>query len=95
LFDDKSDESELYEKEKDKKGNQTKDLEDNEEINIASKIDTSNALGGGSCIANKQFTVMGAQFVIPFNEVCPYLRAFGDALVAVAFLVAMRILTRT
>jgi hypothetical protein len=70
-------------------------LDDNKEENIASKIQTSSAIGGGSCIANKQFTVMGTTFTIPFNEVCPYLRAAGDALVAVAFLVALRILTRT
>ncbi len=95
LFDTESDESKLYEKDKDKKGDQTKDLDDNKEENIASKIQTSSAIGGGSCIANKQFTVMGTTFTIPFNEVCPYLRAAGDALVAVAFLVALRILTRT
>ncbi len=95
LFDTESDESKLYEKDKDKKGNQTKDLEGNKEEDISSKIKTSSAIGGGSCIANKQFTVMGVSFTIPFNEVCPYLRAAGDALVAVAFLIAMRILTRT
>jgi len=50
MFEDKSDESDLYEKEKGKEGNQTEDLENNKEIDINGKIDTSNALGSGFCI---------------------------------------------
>ncbi len=95
LHEDKSDESELYNKEKAKEGDQTKDLKGNGDVDVAGKIDTGSAIGGGGCISDKQFTVMGTVFSIPFSTVCPYLRAFGDALVAVAFLVAMRIITRS
>jgi len=92
LFETKSPESELYESNKGKQGNQTEDLPGNELFNMSGRIDTSNALGGGSCITDLTIEVASSSITIPMSRVCPYLGMLGNVLVAVAMLLAMRIL---
>lgn len=63
---------------------------------LPSNFDTSDALGtgGGSCIADKSITVMTRTIVLPLSDVCPYLGYLGNVLLAVSFLLALRIVTR-
>jgi len=63
------------------------------QINVASTLDSSGFLGGGSCFADKTLTVQGRSFVIPFSSACQYLVAFRYALMTIAALVAFRILS--
>ena len=94
LFDDKNSESELYENNKGKEGNQTADLPGNETISLAGRIDTSDALGGGSCIGDLNVTVWGSAVTLPLSNLCQYLAMLGNILVAVSLLMAARIVTR-
>lgn len=95
LFDDKSPESELYEKEKGKEGNQTKDLPGNETISIQGKIDTSDAIGGGAAgVQDLNIVVWGRSITLPFSQVNSVLDALGRVLLAVSFLMAIRIVSR-
>lgn len=95
LFDATSDEAALYTSEKNKAGNQTTGLPGNDAVSVGpSSFDTSDALGGGSCIGDKSITVAGRVVVIPFSNVCEYLAALGNVLLAVSFLYAARIVTR-
>jgi len=95
MFDEKNDESNLYEQEKNKEGNQTKDLENNKEIDINGKIDTSNVLGGGSCINDLSISVMGRFVTLPISRICPYLTILGNILISISMLVALRIIGTT
>lgn len=88
----KTAESELYYKERGKTGNRTLTLEGNETIDINSRIDSTDVLGGGAGAQDYTFTIHGQQITIPFSALNPYLAAFGDILVAIAFLIAMRII---
>jgi hypothetical protein len=95
LFEGVSPESTLYGTEKNKSGNQTTALPGNDSVSIGpSTFDTSDALGGGSCIGDKTITVAGQSVVIPFSNVCEYLALLGNVLLAVSFLLAARIVTR-
>lgn len=96
LFDDKSPESELYDKNKGKQGDQTKDLPGNDKVNLngSTMIDTSDVLGGGSCITDKSVTVWNRTVTLPFSQICPNLAMFGNLLVAISMLLAMRIVSR-
>lgn len=91
LFVDTSPESKLYYKEAGKAGNQTLGLEGNETVNMAGRIDSTDALGGGGGATDFVFTIHGQQITIPFSALNPYLSAFGNILIAIAFLIAMRI----
>jgi len=91
LFDDKSEESDLYKEEKGKEGKQTEDLEGNEEIDLSDKLDKTNALGGGSCIGDLSIAVMGRSVTLPISIICPYLNIFGNILVAISMIIAIRI----
>jgi hypothetical protein len=52
-----------------------------------SNFDASNSLGvAGSCVTNKTVTVWGAQVVLPFSDICPYLAHLGTVLVFVAWI---------
>lgn len=88
--------SALFDVESVRTGNQTLNLPGNATVNISSaSFDSSNALNAGpSCIASKSITVMGRSVVLPFNTVCPYLEQLGSLLLAVSFLLAVRILFR-
>ena len=95
LFDTKNAESQLYDKEKGKEGDQTKDLKGNENINMANRIDTSDAFGGGgSGVQDLNITVMGQSITLPFSKINSGLDALGRVLVAVSFLIALRIVGR-
>lgn len=96
MFDDPSDESQLYDQHKGKEGNQTDDLPGNDTVSLSGggMIDTSDALGGGSCIADKTVTVWNRSVTLPFSQVCADLAMFGNLLVAVSMLLAGRIVTR-
>lgn len=94
MFDDPSPESQLYEANKGKEGNQTGELPGNETVDIAGRIDMSNALGAGSCVSDRTVTVWGQSVVLPFSAICPSLAMFGQLLVAVSLLLAARIVLR-
>lgn len=94
LFDDKSPESDLYEEYKGKTGDQTKDNPGNETIDIAGRIDSTDALGGGACIGDVNIYVWGTAVTLPLTKLCPVLAMLGNLLVAVSMLVALRIITR-
>lgn len=94
LFDDKSPESDLYYANKGKEGNQTGDLPGNETISLQGRIDTSDALGGGSCFGDLGVTVWGTSVTLPLSSLCQYLAMLGNILVAVSMLMAARIVTR-
>ena len=96
LFDTQSAESRLYDSEKGKTGSQTKDLPGNETIDFGSnRIDTSSALGGGTCLTDLQISVMGHSETLPLSQYCKWLDYAGNILVAVALLGALRIITRS
>lgn len=94
LFDDKSPESELYDKEKGKQGAQTKDLPGNREESMANRINMADALGGGQCIQDLNITVIGQSVSLPMSKICPSLAVIGNIMVAVALLLAVRIIGR-
>jgi len=95
LFDDTSEESQLYQSNKGKEGNQTTNLPGNETVNIAGRIDSSDALGASSAgIADLNVTVLGESITLPFSMLNPYLSALGNLLLAVSFLLALRIVAR-
>jgi len=87
-------ESVLYDSIKDLKGDQTDKLEGAESIDIGNLINTSDALGGGSCIGDLNVVVMRQSVSLPFSRVCPYMAMLGNILVAVSMLLAARIITR-
>ena len=97
LFDDPSDESRLYDAEKVKDPNRdvTADLPGNETIDVSGKISYENVLGGGSCIADLNVMVMRQSITLPISRICPELGYLGYVLVAVASLVAARIISGT
>lgn len=94
LFDTSSDESNLYNDNKGKEGNQTNDLPGNETVSLAGRIDTTDALGGGACIPDLNVTVMGQSISLPFSQICNSLAMLGNLLVAISMLLAARIIMR-
>ena len=94
LFDDTSPESDLYNANKGKTGNQTGDLPGNETISLSGRIDTSDAIGGGGCFGDLSVTVWGSSISLPLSNLCQYLAMLGNILVAVSMLMAARIVTR-
>lgn len=95
MFDDSSPESLLYEAEKGKEGNQADTLEGNETIDIAGRIDTTDALGGaGSGVQDLNLTVAGRSVTLQLSILNDPLRALGAILIAISFLLAFRIVGR-
>ncbi|MEF9964590.1 MAG: virulence factor TspB C-terminal domain-related protein [Comamonas sp.] len=94
LFETATQESQLYDSIKDLKGDQTGNLDGAQTIDIGSLINTSDALGGGSCISDINVTVMKSTISLPMSRVCPYMGMLGNILVAVSMLLAARIITR-
>ncbi|WP_225785542.1 hypothetical protein [Xenophilus sp. Marseille-Q4582] len=76
------------------KTNVTGDNPNNEEVSMSNRIDTNDALGGGSCELNKELVIQGFTVTLPFNNLCGSLGMLGNLLVAVAMLLAGRIITR-
>jgi len=84
MFEDKTPESELYDAAKTKTGNQTGDLPGNATFTFGSdKYDTTNLLGGASCIGDITVEVMGRPVVLEVSRVCPFLEWLRMALLAV------------
>lgn len=76
-------------------GKVTDNLPGNSSMSLgAGSFDTSDALGGGSCIADKSASIMGHSYVIPFSKVCPHLSLLGYVLMFVTFIIAARIVGR-
>ena len=94
MFVDESNESKLYDNEKNKEGSQADLLVGNESVDLGGRIDQTDALGGGSCIADRNVTVMGHSISLPFSSICPYLEILGNILIAVSLLLAIRIVMR-
>lgn len=97
LFEDKSKESDLYDAEVQKDGMRdvTKELPGNEEIDIASKLSSVDALGGGgACIQDLQLTVWHQSVDLPISRLCTVLAQLGYILIAVSSLAAARILVK-
>lgn len=58
-------------------------------------FDQSNALGvGAQCIADLNVTVWGRAVTLPFSTVCPSLAIAGNLMLAISFLLAIRIVGR-
>jgi hypothetical protein len=94
LFEDKSPESELYEKEKGKEGAQTSDLPGNREESLMNRISTADAFGAGQCIQDLNIVVVGKAVTLPMSKICPILAVIGNIMVGVALLLAVRIVGR-
>lgn len=91
MFDEKTIESELYEKEKAKEGNQTKDLPDNKTEDMNNRIKTDDLLGAGGGIMDLNVNVMGRSISLPFSQLNATIQYLGNILIAVAMLAAVRI----
>jgi len=94
LFDEKSTESELYNKEKGKEGAQTEDLPGNRTESLQGRISTVDALGAGQCISDLTVVVVGKSVTLPMSRICPTLAIIGNIMVAISFLAAIRIVGR-
>lgn len=94
LFETPSAESALYDAAKTL--DKTKAVIDATEVNISSaSFDQTNAFGAGTgCIADKTITVMSSSVTLPFSSVCRHLEYIGYINMAVAFLIAGRIVSR-
>lgn len=57
-------------------------------------FDTSNPLGAGSCISDVEVVVWGSSISLPFSTVCGSLEYLRAVLLAVSFLIAIRIVAR-
>jgi hypothetical protein len=56
-----------------------------------SSYDTTELLGGASCLTDLPVTVLGRSITLPISVVCPYLGYLGTILVALAWIAAARI----
>ena len=66
-----------------------------EEVDISNgRINTSSAIGSGSCLKDVRVDVLGKSIVLPLSDLCPYLAALGNVLMAISFLLAARIILR-
>ena len=78
-----------------KAASKTEVLIKSKDVTISSaSFDSSNILGGGSCIADKSVTVAGKSVTIPLSQVCAYLVYIGYLNMMAAFLLAGRIVVR-
>jgi hypothetical protein len=94
-FEKESAESNLYKNNKGKEGSRLGDLPGNETVSLQGRIDTSDALGAGSTgISDLSVTVWGQSISLPFSMLNPYLAALGNLLLAISFLLAVRIVAR-
>ena len=61
----------------------------------SASFDTSNALAvSATCVSDLAVTVMGNNMTLPFSNLCTYLAQLGNLLMAVSFLLAIRIVGR-
>lgn len=88
-------EAAAYEASKANTGNTTGDNPNNGEFSIGpGSFNSTDAIGGSSCIADKTIEVMGKSIILPFSALCDELAMLGNILLAVSFLMAARIVTR-
>lgn len=55
---------------------------------------SGNALGVSACIADRTVTIAGTSVTVPFSDICPYLAHLRLMLLAVAWLMAFRIVSK-
>ncbi|MFO3664301.1 virulence factor TspB C-terminal domain-related protein, partial [Pseudomonas amygdali] len=55
---------------------------------------SSGGASGGQCFQDKTFSVQGASFTMPFSQACGVLEWFRYAVLAVAYLISLRIVTK-
>lgn len=93
---DPSQESSLYGSEKSRTGDQTAGLPGNNSVGIsAGSFNQSNSLGVAAAgMSDLSITVMGRPVVLEFSRVNPWLSNLGAVLMAVTFLLCIRIVTR-
>lgn len=95
FFTERTPQSDLFNREKDKEGNQTENLPGNETVNLANTISTADALGVAPAgLQDLQLTVWGQSVTLPISNLNPYLAILGNVLLAVSFLIAARIIGR-
>lgn len=88
-----SDEAALYEASADPAGGPA-DIP-SESVSVGPGIfDASNALGVASCVADLAITVAGTAITLPLSDICPYLEYLRLMLLAVAWLMAFRIVAQ-
>ncbi|MDO9013521.1 MAG: hypothetical protein Q7U84_01925, partial [Polynucleobacter sp.] len=86
-----SSESALYLSEQGKSGAQVP----SSTVAISSaSFDQSDALGGAACITDLEVSVMGHSIALPMSTLCPAFLYLGNLLVAISFLVAIRIVSK-
>jgi len=91
LFDDVTAESDLYNAEKGKDGDQTGAVSEGLGGDLANVVTAEPLLGSGSCLADFDLDFAGMQVTIPMAHLCPLLEGLGWLLVAFGFLLAIRI----
>jgi hypothetical protein len=57
------------------------------------KLDAAGWGGGGSCIQDRQFSVMGKTIVIPLSKLCEYLVILRYAIMLIASIVSFRMVS--
>lgn len=67
--------------------------ENGETVNFEASFDQSGFLGGGACLADKSFSVMGKTIPLPFSQVCPYLLPLRYALMIAAMMIAFKMVS--
>ena len=93
MFVNKTAESDLYDSAKSQ--DKTKSVVQETEVNISSSMfNSQNIIGGGACIADKSIVISGKTIILPFSKVCLYLEYIGYLNLALAFLLAARIVSR-
>jgi hypothetical protein len=75
---------------------QSKSVLTESQVSITSSMfNSSNILGAGSgCIADKNVTISGHSMTLPFSSICQYLEYIGFLNLAIAFVLAGRIVAR-
>lgn len=90
-----SPESELYGSSKTNSGIQTGNLPGNGSFGIGpGSFNSSDAIGGAACIADRTITVVGVSVTLPFTKVCPWLQTLKTILLSIAYLLAATIVFR-
>lgn len=97
MFETPTDESKLYTAEvaKGRGKDITSNLPGNKEVDVSTGVETSDLLGGARCISDLNIVVWGQSVTLPMTDICPALGYMGWVLVAVAGLVAFRIVSGT
>lgn len=91
----KSDFQQLLDKQKQALDANQKEMDDKVSSLVSQfQSSTGSSSSGGKCFEDKNFSVKGHSFVLPFSQVCPMLEWFRYALLAVAYLIALRIVSK-